>query len=91
MKDRYVEGKSISSVDAQISEVAEKAKESELGGMPMLTAIQNESGDVYRVITIDGLGGYLALVQGIAKLGLTDLHANNLNPGKYDSLFVFKK
>ncbi|MGY8081679.1 hypothetical protein L1Q28_21315 [Klebsiella pneumoniae] len=91
MKDKYVEGKVKSSIDEKISEVVRKAKDAELGGMPMLTAIQNEAGDIYRVITVDGLGAYLSLVQGIAKLGLTDLHANNLNPGKYDSLFVFKQ
>ncbi|GKJ41439.1 hypothetical protein NUBL21981_38160 [Klebsiella pneumoniae] len=91
MKDKYVEGKVKSSIDEKISEVVRKAKDAELGGMPMLTAIQNEAGDIYRVITVDGLCAYLALVQGIAKLGLTDLHADNLNPGKYDSLFVFKQ
>lgn len=91
MKDKYVEGKVKSSIDEKISEAVRKAKDAELGGMPMLTAIQNEAGDIYRVINVDGLGAYLALVQGIAKLGLTDLHADNLNPGKYDSLFVFKQ
>ncbi|HID5192451.1 TPA: hypothetical protein ACXEL9_004901 [Klebsiella variicola] len=91
MKDKYVEGKVKSSIDEKISEVVRKAKDAELSGMPMLTAIQNEAGDIYRVITVDGLVAYLALVQGIAKLGLTDLHADNLNPGKYDSLFVFKQ
>ena len=80
MKDKYVEGKVKSSIDEKISEVVRKAKDAELGGMPMLTAIQNEAGDIYRVITVDGLGAYPALVQGIAKLGLTDLHADNLNP-----------
>ncbi len=91
MKDKYVEGKVKSSIDEKISEVVRKAKDAELSGMPMLTAIQSEAGDIYRVITVDGLVAYLALVQGIAKLGLTDLHADNLNPGKYDSLFVFKQ
>lgn len=63
MKDKYVEGKVKSSIDEKISEVVRKAKDAELGGMPMLTAIQNEAGDIYRVITVDGLGAYLALAE----------------------------
>ena len=66
-----------------------KAKDAELGGMPMLTAIQNEAGDIYRVITVDGLGAYRLSFKALLSFGLTDLHADNLNHGKYDSLFVF--
>lgn len=91
MEDQYIEGKEKSSLDEKISKVVKKAKTNELGGKPMVTAIQNDAGDIYRVITVDGLGAYMALAMGIAGLGLVDLHADNLRPGKYDSLFVFKK
>lgn len=88
MQDIYLKGIDKCALDAAITEVAKEAEEDELGGSPMVTAIKNETGEIYRVITVEGLGGYMTLAMGIAELGLTDLHANNLNPGKYDSLFV---
>lgn len=91
MEDKYIDSKSKSSRDEEISRVVKKAKAKELGGKPMVTAIQNESGEVYRVITVDGIGAYMALAMGIAALGLVDLHADNLSPGEYDSLFVTGK
>ncbi|MBJ8767872.1 hypothetical protein I5393_05670 [Citrobacter freundii] len=91
MKDQYVEGKDKSSLDEQITGIAKKARSQELGGKSMVTAIQNEAGDIYRIITVEGLGAYMSLAMGIAGLGLVDLHADNLAPGKYDSLFIFKK
>lgn len=91
MKDQYIEGKAKSSLDERISKIAKKAKADEMGGKPMVTAIQNENGDVYRVITVDGLSAYMTIAMEITGLGLVDLHAENLNPGKYDSLFIFKK
>ncbi|EBX3778011.1 TPA: hypothetical protein ACIT4B_004422 [Salmonella enterica subsp. enterica serovar Java] len=89
MKDIYMNGIVKCSLDAAITEVVKEAEKDEMGGSPMVTAIKNENGEIYRVITVDGLGGYMTLAMGIAELGLTDLHVNNLNPGKYDSLFVF--
>ncbi|QUG76360.1 hypothetical protein GKQ23_15715 [Erwinia sp. E602] len=91
MKDVYIDGVAKSGLDDEISQIAKKAKRRELGGGEMVTAIQNEQGEVYRVICIDGLGGYMYLAMEITGIGLVDLHAENLNPGKYDSLFVFKK
>ncbi|MGP1235784.1 hypothetical protein ACJ8I6_09530 [Serratia sp. CY37646] len=91
MEDKYIDGKRKSLRDDEISKVAKKAKAKELGGKPMVTAIQNESGEVYRVIVVDGLGAYMALAMGITALGLVDLHADNLSPGKYDSLFATGK
>lgn len=90
MEDVYVDGKNRAAIDDKITQALKKVKKSELGGMPMLTGIQNENGEIYRVITVEGLGGYIALTEEIAKLGLIDLHKDNLNPEKYDSLFVFK-
>ena len=90
MKDRYFEDIKRAAIDDKITAIAKKVEQDELGGMPMVTAIQNEQGEVYRVITVDGLGAYMALAQRVAALGLDDVHKDNLNPGKYDSLFVFK-
>ena len=69
MKDKYVEGKVKSPIDEKISEVVRKAKDAELGGMPMLTAIQNEAGDIYRVITVDGLGASWLSFKALLSLG----------------------
>lgn len=88
MEDRYIDGIKKSSRDDAITLVAEKAKNKEMGGKKMVIAIENDDGEIYRILSIDGLGGYIALAQGIAGLGLKDLHAENLSPGQYDSLFV---
>lgn len=90
MKDTYLDGVERAKIDDKIDAIAKKTAKKEMGGMPMVTAVQNEKGEVYRVITVDGLSAYIALVQSIAGLGLEDVHKDNLNPGKYDSLFVFK-
>ncbi|WP_456309404.1 hypothetical protein [Serratia proteamaculans] len=88
MEDRYIKGIKKSPRDDAITQVAKKAQRKEMGGKMMVVAIENDEGEIYRVLSIDGLGGYIALAQGIAGLGLKDLHAENLNPGQYDSLFV---
>jgi len=90
MKDTYVEGIAKSHLDDEITRIAKKAQRRELGGKEMVTAIQNEDGTIYRVICIEGMGAYIYLAMEITGIGLVDLHAENLNPGKYDSLFTFK-
>ncbi|QIP55422.1 hypothetical protein [Hafnia alvei] len=89
MKNKRIPNIAKSALDAQICEIVQKASENELGGKPMVLAIQNENGEVYRVITAQGLNTYLMLVNALANLGLKDLHADILHPGEYDSLFVF--
>lgn len=89
MKNKYIEGVSPSKLDAKISEIATEVESEEFGGGAMVVAIQNEEGEIYRVITTYGLSSYLGLVQPIAELGLTDIYADEMNPQKYDSLFVF--
>jgi len=91
MKDNYIEGVTKSQFDDEITRIAKKAKRRELGGKEMVTAIQNEDGNIYRVVCVEGMGAYIYLAMEITGLGLIDLHAENLNPGKYDSLFIFKK
>lgn len=91
MKDIYIKDVAKSQLDEEITRIAKKAKCRELGGMEMVTAIQNEDGTVYRVICVEGMGAYMYLAMEITGLGLVDLHAENLNPGKYDSLFIFKQ
>lgn len=88
MEDLYINGIKKSPKDDAITLVAQKAQTKEMGGKKMVIAIKNDDGEIYRVLSIDGLGGYISLAQGIAGLGLKDLHAEDLNPGQYDSLFV---
>lgn len=90
MKDKYTRNAQKASVDEAVTALVQKVTESEIGGKPMVIAIKNEAGEVYRVVTTKGLNTYLMLVNGIAKMGLVDLHANVLHPGEYDSLFVYK-
>lgn len=91
MNNTYVEGINKSRLDDKITRKANTAKRRELGGKEMVVAIQNENGDIYRVISVEGMGAYIHLAMELTGLGLIDLHAENLNPGKYDSLFIFKK
>lgn len=88
MDDRYIDGVTKSNLDAQISASLSDTEDHELGGHEMTVAIQNESGAVYRVITVEGLSAYLHVTQSLLKLNLTDLYADVLYPGKFDSLFV---
>ncbi|HGM5834857.1 TPA: hypothetical protein ACLFZ1_001856 [Serratia marcescens] len=90
MKDKYIDGITISKIDDKITKLVSKIAKKELGGGPMLVAIQNEAGEVYRLITSEGMSAYLDIVQGLANMGLNDLLATNFKPHKYDSLFTFK-
>lgn len=91
MKDKYIRRIEKAAIDDDISHLVNRVTKSEIGGKPMVVAIKNEQNEIYRVITTSGLNTYLMLVNGIAKMGLTDLHVDNLHPGEYDSLFVFHK
>ncbi|NUF27030.1 hypothetical protein [Gilliamella sp. ESL0254] len=88
MEDKYIKGVAISKIDSEITKIIEQVDARGLGGNPMVIGIQNEDGVVYRKIITYGLGSYLDLVQSIARLGLIDLYKDDLNPHKYDSLFV---
>ncbi|WP_392551221.1 hypothetical protein RHO14_06920 [Orbus wheelerorum] len=89
MRDKYIKDIEISKLDNEITNIVNKNQSTELGGKPMVIAIKNENGLVYRELITFGLSSYLDIVQSIAKLGLVDLYANDLSPNKYDSLFVF--
>lgn len=88
MESKYIKGIAISMIDDEITEIIERIDSRGLGGNPMITAIQNENGLVYREIITYGLGEYLDLVQNIADLDLIDLYKDDLTPHKYDSLFT---
>lgn len=90
MENTYVDNTKRSQLDEKISKIANKIAKNELGGGPMVVAIENEDGSVYRVITTYGMSSYLDIVDKLAGLGLTDLLAEDLSPGKYDSLFTFR-
>ncbi|MDD9341011.1 MAG: hypothetical protein PV362_15460 [Providencia heimbachae] len=90
MDDSYIDNIKRSQLEDKISKIAKKISKSELGGGAMVVAIENEEGEIYRVITTYGMSSYLSLVDKLADLGLTDLFADNLKPGKYDSQFTFK-
>ena len=92
MNDQYINGIQKSKLDEQITAILNSDDiqyMSQLGGYDMTIAIQNEQGDIYRVIALEGMGAYMHLTQDLLGLGLVDKHANILYPGKYDSLFVF--
>lgn len=88
MESKYIKGVAVSTIDDEINEIIERIDSRGLGGNPMVIAIQNENGLVYREIITYGLGSYLDLVQSIADLDLVDLYKDDLTPHKYDSLFV---
>ncbi|MBD2810032.1 hypothetical protein ID853_03835 [Xenorhabdus sp. Vera] len=90
MKDKYIDGITRSQIDEKINPIAREVGKNELGGGSMLVAIENEKGEIYRVITTYGLTSYMSLVNGLLELGLTDIHANDMQPNKYDSRFVHK-
>lgn len=92
MDDRYINGVQKSKIDDKITAILNSDDiqyMAQLGGHDMTIAIQNEQGDIYRVITLEGLGAYMHFTQDLLVLGLVDIHAGVPNPGQYDSLFTF--
>jgi hypothetical protein len=90
MKNMYVKDVEIGPHDDKISEVYRYHTENDLGGTEMTISIKNESGEVYRKISVSGLSNYIGTVTKIANLGLIDLH-KDLMRASPDSLFAHPK
>lgn len=70
MNSRYVKNVAHAAYDAQITQVAEKYRLSDQGRMVL--AIENEAGQVYRVLFVDGPTRYMSVIEALTKLGLVD-------------------
>ncbi|MFB9160123.1 hypothetical protein [Chromobacterium violaceum] len=67
-----------------------KTAEFDGGGYDMIIAIENQQGQVYRIIATDGLAEYMKAIGKFQKLGMTDRLENVLNSKDgYDSRFHF--
>jgi hypothetical protein len=75
-------------IDHKVTQIVKKAQRKEIGGMPMVTAIKNEKNEIYRVITMEGLGAYISLANNLAAIGFVDIHRISVTPGEYDSIFI---
>lgn len=87
LSSHYIPGVSLPSFDDAVSTVIKY--ELSGGGNRMVIAIENETGDVYRVLETVGMGAYMHTVHAILDLGFTDVLANSLH-GKdgYDSRMI---
>lgn len=83
---KYMPGAAPAAFDQQITDFIDNANPG--GGGSMVVAIENEAGEVYRSITVHGLGCYMNLMSFLPKLGLRDKLKDQLYTGKIDSHFV---
>ena len=75
---KYLNGKTIPFFDSKISECLRPLRMDE-GGKDMLIGIENEEGEVYRVLKSTGMGAYISVVEALLKLGLRDELAEVVN------------
>ena len=71
LESRYLEGKAIAGFDNLITD-ALKEISMEGGGKTMNLGIENEDGEVYRVIFATGMGAYVQASETLKSLGLRD-------------------
>ena|GEM_PF-3403064 len=82
----HIAGIERAAFDAEISRLI---RPNEWGGVEYVSAVCNEAGEIYRVITVEGLGDYVHLAEGLKRLGLVDRLAMRVVPGgKYDAIFA---
>jgi hypothetical protein len=74
MTSQYISGKKVSPLDAQITRIFNECED-----MPvtqgMTIGIENEDGDLYRMLYVFGPLDYLSVVESLCDLGFKDLHA----------------
>lgn len=86
MQSNYLPAVEIPDFDNQITEVIEKSP-NDGGGRSMILAIENRSGQVYRLLQTDGLGEYIDTVHSLLDLGFVDLLQDKPTSQQgYDSL-----
>jgi len=91
MESGYIDGTVIPEFDLKITDfLNKKSIQGDQGNM--VTAIQNEKKNVYRIIHTDGLDQYINLVTFLADLGLDDRLAESMeSKNGYDSFFTIPK
>lgn len=88
MNSRYVKNAAIASYDPQVTQVAEKYRLTDKGRMVL--AVENEAGQVYRVLFVDGPTRYLSVIEELTALGLADRMGpySATSPEGYDNRFA---
>ncbi|MDR3428996.1 hypothetical protein [Silvimonas sp.] len=89
MVGQYIAGVAIPAYETQVEQVIAKLN-LDGGGTPMVIAIENENGAVYRVFTAIGLGAYVRSTQAMLGLGMRDRLADLPTSREgFDSRFHF--
>lgn len=88
MNSRYVKNAAVAAYDPQVTQVAEKYRLADKGRMVL--AIENEAGQVYRVLFVDGPTRYMSVIEALTALGLTDRMGpySSTSPEGYDNRFA---
>lgn len=86
MHFRYIENIAVHALDAKI-DAALKFEAPEQYNMKI--GIENENGEVYRVIYTSGLGEFMAAVTRLQKLDMTDRLADDFRANALDGRFHF--
>lgn len=87
-KPVYIDGVQRAGFDA---EIARLLRPNEWGAPDYVAALCNEAGEIYRIVTVEGLGDYVHLVEGLKRLGLVDfLEMRMARVGNYDAVFALE-
>lgn len=85
-KPVYVDGVPRAAFDA---EIARLLRPNEWGAPEYVAAVCNEAGTIYRIVTVEGLGDYVHLAEGLKRLGLVDLLETRMTRvANYDAIFA---
>lgn len=72
MRTKLIDGKQLRPDDQKILATLTNEARDEAGGNIMVIGFRNDAGQIYRVANTVGLGEFMAVVNGIGALGLTD-------------------
>ncbi len=75
METKLIDGKNVRANDEKIlASLKKNARDG--GGNTMSIGIRNESGQIYRAVQTVGMGEFMAVIDGLFTIGLTDELAN---------------
>jgi hypothetical protein len=87
IETHYVDGAPIPHYDRQLTQMLE-ARAIEDDGMPMVVAVENPEGAMYRLIRCHGIGAYMHVTQELLAMGFDDVFADIPGRNGIDSYFV---
>jgi hypothetical protein len=89
VESSYVSGPAVPSFDSRITKLVEDTADPFGGGGKRLdVGVENDQGEVYRMVRCWGMGEYMMFTQGMLQLGFKDTLRDVLSHGGFDSRFA---